>query len=166
MSEKGDGTVGGVWKGVVLVLLTIVTLLLLCIVYQGLKGENPLTKVKESIGFSTETEVAIPTVQERLNEFNAEVEDTKAYDTYLSLPIVIVEGILNKLGPDADYRAIVNEYYTNRSYWISTQVSNQIKPVLTGPDAKNVERVEVKTVLKEETPPGNEVSLTPADSIK
>ena len=37
MSEKGDGTVGGVWKGVVLVLLTIVTLLLLCIVYQGLK---------------------------------------------------------------------------------------------------------------------------------
>ena len=51
MSEKGDGTVGGVWKGVVLVLLTIVTLLLLCIVYQGLKGENPLTKVKESVGF-------------------------------------------------------------------------------------------------------------------
>ena len=82
------------------------------------------------------------------------------------MPIVIVEGILNKLGPDADYRAIVNEYYTNRSYWISTQVSNQIKPVLTGPDAKNVERVEVKTVLKEETPPGNEVSLTPADSVK
>lgn len=148
MSEKGDGTVGGVWKGVVLVLLTIVTLLLLCVVYQGLK------------------EVAIPTVQERLNKFNAEVEDTRAYDTYLSLPIVIVEGILNKLGPDADYRAIVDEYYTNRSYWISTQVSNQIKPVLTGPDAKNVERVEVKTVLKEETPLGNEVSLTPADSIK
>lgn len=148
MSEKGDGTVSGVWKGVVLVLLTIVTLLLLCIVYQGLK------------------EVAIPTVQERLNKFSAEVEDTKVYDTYLSLPIVIVEGILNKLGPDADYRAIVNEYYTNRSYWISTQVSNQIKPVLTGPDAKNVERVEVKTVLKEETPPGNEVSLTPADSVK
>ena len=45
-------------------------------------------------------------------------------------------------------------------------MSNQIKPVLTGPDAKNVERVEVKTVLKEETPPGNEVSLTPADSVK
>ena len=44
-------------------------------------------------------------------------------------------------------------------------MSNQIKPVLTGPDAKNVERVEVKTVLKEETPPGNEVSLTPADSV-
>lgn len=147
MSEKGDGTVSGVWKGVVLVLLTIVTLLLLCIVYQGLKGENP-------------------TVQERLNKFSAEVEDTKVYDTYLSLPIVIVEGILNKLGPDADYRAIVNEYYTNRSYWISTQVSNQIKPVLTGPDAKNVERVEVKTVLKEEAPSGNEVSLTPADSVK
>lgn len=148
MSEKGNGTVGGVWKGVVLVLLTIVTLLLLCIVYQGLK------------------EIAIPTVQERLNKFSAEVEDTRAYDTYLSLPIVIVEGILNKLGPDADYRAIVNEYYTNRSYWISTQVSNQIKPVLTGPDAKNVERVEVKTVLKEEAPSGNEVSLTPADSVK
>ena len=72
MSEKGNGTVGGVWKGVVLVLLTIVTLLLLCIVYQGLKGENPLTKVKESVGFSTETEVAIPTVQERLNKFSAE----------------------------------------------------------------------------------------------
>lgn len=166
MSKKEDDTVGSVLKGVVLMLLTIVTLLLLCIMYRGLKGENPLTKVKESVGFSTETEVEIPTVQKRLNKFKAEVENTKAYDTYLSLPIVVVEGILNKLGPDADYRAIVNEYYANRSYWISTQVSNQIKPVLTGPDAKNVERVEVKTVLKEETPLGNEVSLTPADSVK
>lgn len=164
MSEKGDGT-SSAWKATMLVLVAIVIVLLSMVVYAEYKGSKVFEKFTETTVSKVSTEEI--TVEDRMQQFNAEVEDTRMYDVYISLPPVIVEGILTKLGPDADYRNVVREYYKNREFWISTQVSRQVQPELTGPDAKDIERVEIKTIMKEKEPdPGKQVQLTPSDSVK
>lgn len=164
MSEKGDGT-NSAWKATMLVLVAIVIVLLSMVVYSEYKGSKVFEKLTNGELNPVSTESI--TVEDRMQQFNAEVEDTRMYDVYLSLPPVIIEGILTKLGAKADYRDIVREYYKNREFWISTQVSKQVEPALTGPDANNIERIEVKTILKEEKPdPGKAVPLTPTDSVK
>lgn len=164
MSEKGDGT-SSAWKATMLVLVAIVIVLLCTIVYSEYKGSKVFESFTNTTLGLTATESV--SVEDRMQQFNAEVEDTRMYDVYLSLPPVIIEGILTKLGAKTDYRDIVREYYKNREFWISTQVSRQIEPALTGPDANNVERLEIKTIMKEEKPdPGKAVQLMPIDSVK
>lgn len=167
MSEKGDGT-GGAWKATMLVLVAIVIVLLASITFAEFKGVKVFSNATESVmnQFGTNSTEDV-TVEGRMLQFNTEVNDTKMYDVYLSLPPIIVQGILTKLGANADYRAIVQEYYKNREFWISTQLSNQVTPTITGPDANNIERVEIKTILKEEEKKaGTTVPLTPSDSLR
>lgn len=164
MNEKGDGT-SSAWKATMLVLVGIVIILLSMVVYAEYKG----SKVFKDFAKSTTSKITTEeiTVEDRMQQFSAEVEDTRMHNVYVSLPPVIVESILTKLGAQADYRDVVREYYKNREFWISTQVSRQVKPELTGPDAKDIERVEIKTIMKEkETESGNPVYLTPIDSVK
>ena len=75
------------------------------------------TEAKEA-SESTKTEVIIPTLEERLNDWNVEKHDMELYDLCMELPEQIVRTILNRIGTTATYEEIAEEYLRNTNYYI------------------------------------------------
>lgn len=124
------------------------------------------TEAKEASG-STKTEVIIPTLEERLNDWNVEKHDMELYDLCMELPEQIVRTILNRIGTTATYEEIAEEYLRNTNYYISMQLK-EVMPGITGPDAKNA-KVEIKTEVnrpEKESEKAVKVPITVIDSIK
>lgn len=144
---------------------------LLCIVllggilwygYDKYHGTKP-----EMVEDQQSTEVIIPTLDQRLNDWNAEKHNTELYDLCMELPEQIVKTILNRIGTTATYEEIAEEYLRNTNYYISMQLKEVI-PGITGPDAKNA-KVEIKTEVnrpEKESEKAVKVPITVTDSIK
>lgn len=116
---------------------------------------------------STKNEVIIPTLEERLNDWNVEKHDMELYDLCMELPEQIVRTILNRIGTTATYEEIAEEYLRNTNYYISMQLK-EVMPGITGPDAKNA-KVEIKTEVnrpEKESEKAVKVPVMVIDSIK
>lgn len=124
------------------------------------------TEAKEA-SESTKTEVIIPTLEERLNDWNVEKHYMELYNLCMELPEQIVRTILNRIGTTAMYEEIAEEYLRNKNYYISMQLK-EVMPGITGPDAKNA-KVEIKTEVnrpEKESEKAVKVPITVIDSIK
>lgn len=95
-------------------------------------------------------EVIIPTLDQRLNDWNAEKHNTELYDLCMELPEQIVKTILNRIGTTATYEEIAEEYLRNTNYYISMQLKEAM-PGITGSDAKNA-KVEIRTEVERPVP--------------
>lgn len=116
---------------------------------------------------STKNEVIIPTLEERLNDWNAEKHNMELYNLYMELPEQIVRTILNRIGTTATYEKIAEEYLRNTNYYISMQLK-EVMPAINGPDAKNA-KVEIRTEVnrpEKESEKAVKVPITVVDSIK
>lgn len=115
---------------------------------------------------STSTSVDIPTLEEAMNDWSTEKYNNELYNLCMELPDQIVSTILKRIGTNANYIEIAEEYLRNTSYYISTQIKESI-PAITGPDAKNIKDVEIKTEINRAT--GEEavkIPITVTDSVK
>lgn len=114
---------------------------------------------------SESTKVIIPTLEQRLNDWNIEKHETEMYGLCLELPEQIVRTILNRIGTTATYEEIAEEYLRNTNYYISMQLK-EVMPAIEGPDAKNA-RVEIKTeVTRPKEDNTVKVPVIVTDSIK
>lgn len=98
---------------------------------------------------SAAVEQALPTVKEATTSF---LEAKNAYTVeqiYFALPEATYVTIVNRIGTNATMEEIVNEYQRNKQYYISLQLSETIGSIpIEGPDAKNVESVNMNVTLK------------------
>lgn len=130
--------------------------------YDKYHGTKP-----EMVEDQQSTEVIIPTLDQRLNNWNAEKHNAELYDLCMELPEQIVKTILNRIGTTATYKEIAEEYLRNTNYYISMQLK-EVMPGITGPDAKNA-KVEIKTEVnrpEKESEKAVKVPITVIDSIK
>lgn len=144
---------------------------LLCIVllggilwygYDKYHGTKP-----EMVEDQRSAEVIIPTLDQRLNDWNAEKHNTELYDLCMELPEQIVKTILNRIGTTATYEEIAEEYLRNTNYYISMQLKEAM-PGITGPDAKNA-KVEIRTEVERPVPEKDKPVTVPVivkDSVK
>lgn len=98
---------------------------------------------------SAAVEQALPTVKEATTSF---LEAKNAYTVeqiYFALPEATYVTIVNRIGTNATMEEVVNEYQRNKQYYISLQLSETIGSIpIEGPDAKNVESVNMNVILK------------------
>lgn len=130
--------------------------------YDKYHGTKP-----EMVEDQQSTEVIIPTLEQKLNDWNAEKHNTELYDLCMELPEQIVKTILNRIGTTATYEEIAEEYLRNTNYYISMQLK-EVMPGITGPDAKNA-KVEIRTEVERPVPEKDKpvtVPVTVKDSIK
>lgn len=121
----------------------------LVIIVTGFYSYNEYLKQKQdSVEDAKKTEkVIIPTIQQRLNEWNENKHMDKLYELCLSLPEETVHAILGRIGTTASYEEIGEEYLRNKEYYISLQIKDKL-PAIVGPDRQNVEQIEIKTKMK------------------
>lgn len=97
----------------------------------------------------TVIEQALPTVKEATASF---MEAKNAYTVgqiYFALPEATYVTIVNRIGTNATMEEVVKEYQRNKTYYISLQLSETIGSIpIEGPDAKNVESVNMDITLK------------------
>lgn len=110
---------------------------------------------------SAVVEQALPTVKEATTSF---MEAKNAYTVeqiYFALPEATYVTIVNRIGTNATMEEVVNEYQRNKTYYISLQLSETIGSIpIEGPDAKNVESVNMDITLK--SPDTTKVPVTVA----
>ena len=98
---------------------------------------------------SAVVEQALPTVKEATTSF---MEAKNAYTVeqiYFALPEATYVTIVNRIGTNATMEEVVKEYQRNKTYYISLQLSETIGNIpIEGPDAKNVESVNMDITLK------------------
>ena len=98
---------------------------------------------------SAVVEQALPTVKEATTSF---MEAKNAYTVeqiYFALPEATYVTIVNRIGTNATMEEVVKEYQRNKTYYISLQLSETIGSIpIEGPDAKNVESVNMDITLK------------------
>ena len=98
---------------------------------------------------SAVVEQALPTVKEATTSF---MEAKNAYTVeqiYFALPEATYAIIVNRIGTNATMEEVVNEYQRNKQYYISLQLSETIGSIpIEGPDANNVESVNMNITLK------------------
>lgn len=94
-------------------------------------------------------EQALPTVKEATASF---MEAKNAYTVgqiYFALPEATYVTIVNRIGTNATMEEVVKEYQRNKTYYISLQLSETIGSIpIEGPDANNVESVNMDITLK------------------
>lgn len=147
-------------------LCTIVVLLLVGL---GIFGFNTYKRYIEPQPVVVQEQVfeeAPLTVDQRINEWKMEVQNDYVMETYLSLPELILREVLNKTAPDATPAVIVENYDRNIRYYLSKYVQDSFKPELSGDDAKKIDRIEIKTVLKEPEKTTTSVPIVATDSLK
>lgn len=130
--------------------------------YDKYHGTKP-----EMVEDQQSTEVIIPTLDQRLNNWNAEKHNAELYDLCMELPEQIVKTILNRIGTTATYEEIAEEYLRNTNYYISMQLK-EVMPGITGPDAKNA-KVEIRTEVERPVPEKDKPVTVPVivkDSVK
>lgn len=130
--------------------------------YDKYHGTKP-----EMVEDQQSTEVIIPTLDQRLNNWNAEKHNAELYDLCMELPEQIVKTILNRIGTTATYEEIAEEYLRNTNYYISMQLK-EVMPGITGPDAKNA-KVEIRTEVERTIPEKDKPVTVPVivkDSVK
>ena len=130
--------------------------------YDKYHGTKP-----EMVEDQQSTEVIIPTLDQKLNDWNAEKHNTELYDLCMELPEQIVKTILNRIGTTATYEEIAEEYLRNTNYYISMQLK-EVMPGITGPDAKNA-KVEIRTEVERPIPEKDKPVTVPVivkDSVK
>lgn len=153
MKEFFYGVLGG--------LIAVLFVALLWYGYDKNRDENQILSSS-----STSTSVDIPTLEEAMNDWSTEKYNNELYNLCMELPDQIVSTILKRIGTNANYIEIAEEYLRNTSYYISTQIKESI-PAITGPDAKNIKDVEIKTEINRAT--GEEavkIPITVTDSVK
>lgn len=130
--------------------------------YDKYHGTKP-----EMVEDQQSTEVIIPTLDQKLNDWNAEKHNTELYNLCMELPEQIVKTILNRIGTTATYEEIAEEYLRNTNYYISMQLK-EVMPGITGPDAKNT-KVEIRTEVERPIPEKDKPVTVPVivkDSVK
>lgn len=154
MKEFFYGVLGG--------FIAVLFVALLWFGYDRNKDESP--NLSES---STTISVEIPTLEEAVNNWSMEKHNVELYNLCMELPEQIVRTIFNRIGTNANYLEVAEEYLRNTNYYISMQIK-EIIPAIPGPDAKNVENVEIKTKVNRTTNSDNavKVPVIVTDSVK
>ena len=120
------------------VIFGLVIVMLFSLVLISCRGKN-----------SAAVEQALPTVKEATTSF---MEAKNAYTVeqiYFALPEATYVTIVNRIGTNATMEEVVKEYQRNKTYYISLQLSETIGSIpIEGPDAKNVESVNMDITLK------------------
>ena len=120
------------------VIFGLVIVMLFSLVLISCRGKN-----------SAAVEQALPTVKEATTSF---MEAKNAYTVeqiYFALPEATYATIVNRIGTNATMGEVVKEYQRNKTYYISLQLSETIGNIpIEGPDAKNVESVNMAINLK------------------
>ena len=145
---------------------------LLCLVLLGgilWYGYDKYQEEKESVNTTEEisTKIEIPTLEQRVNEWNEEKHSNALYNLCMELPEEIVKTIINRIGTTATYIEIAEEYLRNTNYYISMQIKDNM-PDINGPDAKNA-KVEIKTEVTRDTSDKDKLYKVPVivkDSVK
>ena len=147
------------FKGIIImILLGILACAAICTV------EYVRDNYHEDLSYEVSDEPLEMSIEEAVNEFLLLQKIHKAENTYLELPVVIVEDLFKKLGtacPIVDY---VSEYEQNKAYYISLQISDQIKKIglkEKGIDGDNIEEVTIKTKLKSVKEPPLNLDVKP-----
>ena len=132
------------------VIFGLVIVMLFSLVLISCRGKN-----------SAAVEQALPTVKEATTSF---MEAKNAYTVeqiYFALPEATYVTIVNRIGTNATMEEVVKEYQRNKTYYISLQLSETIGSIpIEGPDAKNVESVNMDITLK--SPDTTKVPVTVA----
>ena len=120
------------------VIFGLVIVMLFSLVLISCRGKN-----------SAAVEQALPTVKEATASF---MEAKNAYTVgqiYFALPEATYATIVNRIGTNATMEEVVKEYQRNKTYYISLQLSETIGNIsIEGPDANNVESVNMDITLK------------------
>lgn len=108
-----------------------------------------------------------PTVEEAIQLHTEAVNDDYLYGIYLELPDYLLKEIYTRIGTLATPDVVATEYLSNREYYISLQVTDAMKDIrISGPDADRIQKIGVKTILKDE-PKGSALNeIVPEDTLK
>lgn len=97
-------------------------------------------------------EPVVLSIEEAMNDFRIIKRVIEADKVYYDLPEVIVEALFKKCGTMASIVEYVDEYNSNKPYYISLQISKQLEKiglVEKGVDGDKIDEVTIKTKLKE-----------------
>lgn len=104
----------------------------------------------QPVGIATEV---VPTVDEAVDLFINDVQSYNRYEKYIRLSPTILRAIFTKIGTQPTVKEIMNEYETNKSYYLSLQAAEAIGEIdMPGPDAKSIKKIST-TVELDTTPP-------------
>lgn len=161
MSENKKGLGLG---GIVLICITAL------LIAGGFIFKDRILGNERGVPIGTESEFTMtenPTVESKLMQRNAEIEMDRLLGIYYTLPISIIQKIYEDHGANITHYDVAREYEKNAEYYMSFDISSQYKPQLNGPDAKNVERIEIKTKLKKpQEEEATRLPITPVDSVR
>lgn len=130
----------------------------------GYKQYHDIQAEKLSVEQET-VSVITPTIEQRLNDWNCEKQNTELYNLCLQLPEMVIRTIFTRIGTTATYEEVAEEYLRNTGYYISAQIKEKM-PAITGPDAANVQDVTISTSVVRPEEPKVQVPVTIKDSIK
>lgn len=127
--------------------------ILLCITALLIAGvvmfKDKIFDNEQSAGYpQTSVKIQNMTVEDRLTERNTEIEINRCYDVYYSLPPVVLQFVLEDIGASANIPDIVYRYENNREHYLSKYFADQVKFDVPDSDKEFIERIELKTRLK------------------
>lgn len=119
----------------------------------------------QSENVSNDLTIEQPTVEMKILQRTDEIELQRLNEVYYTLPITIVQKIYEDKGVELSKYDVARVYEKNAEYYISYDISTQLSPTLSGPDANNVKKLEIRTTIEKPTNNKPILLLTPGDSI-
>lgn len=102
-------------------------------------------------------------VDEAVEMFKGDVIYEINYEKYLKLSPTIIRAIYSRIGTDAGVNDIIREYESNKPYYISLQIQEQLPEVdVSGPDEDNIKKIRVIPEIDSVIPHQNKMSISPS----
>lgn len=152
------------WKWTIVVLLLAIVGLLTWNFY----GDSIKSSVDD---YTTEVTISssmekVPTIDEAMAIRASTLESWRCETVYANIPDAIMRELFIKLGTQEPIKAYVYEYELNEAAYISKYVSDMAKISIDKNTANKIDKIEIKTALKDREKTIETVSLTPTDSVK
>ena len=162
---QGNNGVGTVFKAVSIILLLVIVSLLGYIAYNSIYLDNIQSNEQTSIGFEFEK---APTVEEALAIRANQLESWRCESVYAEIPSIIMQALYEKLGTQESIKTYVYEYEAHEAEYINMYISQKANIMIDKETAGKIDKIEVKTTLKEPEPVDKEVHAVPIvkDSVK
>lgn len=147
-----------------IVFKTIVILLLACLVaVAGYFAYDKYQQNKYELIPIDEIAPDTISVDEAVEMFKGDVIYEINYDKYLKLSPIIIRAIYNRIGTDVGVNDIIKEYESNKPYYISLQIQEQLPKVdVSGPDENNIKNIRVIPEIDSVVPHQNKMSISPS----
>lgn len=158
---QGNG-IGTVFKTVSILLLLVIAVLLGVVVYNNTKLDS-LQSSEQTISSSFEK---VPTVEEALAIRASQLEAWRCESVYAEIPSIIMQALYEKLGTQESIKTYVYEYEANEEKYINMYVAKEAELTIDKETAKKIDKIEVKTKLKEPENKTEKMAITTGDSIE